>query len=88
MIFSELLEGGEIVCNGIEVREIWRQEEQCGPSNVDEGCGLWAFVARDVIHDSVVAGDSPDGVVEKAERKGHTEFVYHLVPSFSHTYIF
>jgi len=42
-----------------------------------------------LVDDKVVAsGNSPDEVTEKAERQGHTEYVFHLVPSFSKTYIF
>jgi hypothetical protein len=42
-----------------------------------------------LVDDKVVAsGDSPDEVAEKAERQGYTEYVFHLVPSFSKTYIF
>ena len=42
-----------------------------------------------LVDDKVVAsGDTPMEVKEKAEQKGYTDFVFHLVPSFSKIYIF
>jgi hypothetical protein len=42
-----------------------------------------------LVDDHVVAsGDTPKEVKEKAEQKGYTDFVFHLVPSFSKLYIF
>jgi len=42
-----------------------------------------------LVDDKVVAsGDSPEEVQEKAEKNGYTDFVFHLVSSFSKTYIF
>jgi hypothetical protein len=45
----------------------------------------WVALVNDKV---VAAGGSPEEVKENAERKGYDEFVYHLVPSFSKTYIF
>jgi len=40
-----------------------------------------------LVDDKVVAsGDSPKEVKEKAEHEGYKDFVFHLVPSFSHTF--
>lgn len=42
-----------------------------------------------LVDDKVVAsGDNPEEVKEQAEEKGYTDFVYHLVPSFSNEYLF
>jgi hypothetical protein len=42
-----------------------------------------------LVNDKVVAsGDSPKEVRKEAERKGYTDFAYHLVPSFSKEYFF
>jgi hypothetical protein len=36
----------------------------------------------------VASGDNPKEVKEKAEQNGYTDVVFHLVSSFSQTYIF
>jgi hypothetical protein len=42
-----------------------------------------------LVDDKVVAsGNTPKEVQEKAEEDGYTEVVFHLVSSFSKTYIF
>jgi hypothetical protein len=42
-----------------------------------------------LVDDHVVAsGATPKKVKEKAEQLGYTDFVFHLVPSFSKLYIF
>jgi len=45
----------------------------------------WVALVDDKV---VAAGDSPEEVKEKAEQQGYREYVFHLVPSFSKTFIF
>jgi len=45
----------------------------------------WVALVEDKV---VAAGDTLEEVQEKAEQKGYTDFIFHLVPSFSTTYIF
>ena len=50
-VFPVALERGEVVLNGIEVRRIRRQEQQCGSRRVQELLGAGAFVERGIVHD-------------------------------------
>src|SRR5512134_540766 len=50
------LELGEGHFDWVQVRAVWRQEEEPGAALPEDGLGLFAFMRREVVEDDGVAG--------------------------------
>jgi hypothetical protein len=67
------------------MKEITEKELREKAKELEPYQNQWVALVDDHV---VAAGATPREVKEKAEQKGYTDFVYHLVPSFSKLYIF
>ena len=67
------------------MKKITEQEIREKAKELEPYQNQWVALVDDHV---VASGATPKEVKEKAERQGHTDFVFHLVPSFSKLYIF
>ena len=56
LILAALLEGGEVMLNGVEIGRVRRQEQQRGTGDGDELRRLWRFVKGRIIEDDEMLG--------------------------------